>query len=132
MGKKKDDQYLEREAWANWFETVMVDYELRPSDIAKWMGCSNSTVSKMQNRRESRIPSFGEICRFSMHSGISLDDIASEVYSFENGNAPGADPHRPAKDEGLLKRFSRLPLEGQETALALWEVVEHHKKTSGD
>ena len=132
MGEKKDNQALEREAWADWLESVMDDYNLRPSVIARWMGCSNSTISKMQNRRESRIPSFGEIYRFSMHSGISMDDIASEVFSFENGNTPVADPHRPATDKGLLKRFSRLPPEGQETALALWEVVENTKKTRGN
>lgn len=127
MGEKDNHQKMVKSAYTKWLEKVMGEYGLKPSTMAEWMGCSNSAISKMQNRLESRTPSVEELYRFSKHSGISVDDILSEIFSFENVNEPEADTQKPGKDEELIKRFRRLQQKDQELVLDLWEVVKRRK-----
>ncbi len=119
-----------KQACADWLESVMNRLSLKPSAVAERMGCSLSTVSKMQNRKETRIITFEEAYRFSGQSGIPLEEIAYEIFGpletediqkISKKKGPAA--HR--RNKGPIERFLSMSPEEQELAIRIYDTIKN-------
>lgn len=124
-----------KEAFVKWIESTMKIKELKPSTVARWLGCSNSAISKMQNRTETRIFTFEEAYRFSKHSGIPLEDIASgifehpEVQEVQRTQKEKDLEQTPGKNDIYLRRFRSMSLKDQEFIMDLYDKIMKHMET---
>ena len=126
MAGQKDRMPV-KQAITKWIEEMMDKRGLNPSTVAKLMGCKPSIISKMQNRTETRIPTFIEICLFSKRSGIPLDEIASGIFKYlEASDEPWLNDmtqYADSKDDSYIKKFSSVPFEEQKLIIDMYDIL---------
>ena len=123
-----------KEVFARWIERTMKKEKLKPSTVAQWVGCSKSTFSKMQNRKETRIFTFEEAYLFSKNAGIPLEEIASSIFEHPEAwevsetQSKKNREQTQGKNDIYLERFKNMSFEDQEFIMDLYDRIKKHSE----
>lgn len=125
MSEYKKDRASYKEGCVRWLE-ALVQSGTPPSAIAEMMSCRDTAISKMLNRKDSRVPWLWELYNYSTSSGTPLDMILAVIFHSGSVDPSGTERDGHVINSKNLEEFSGLTEPEQRFLL---EVAKLRRKT---